>query len=266
MKEKRKIKIGLLILIMALSLGSLYGYKMAISKDTQKKSSYSEMLKEKKIALEFNAIPEKTEQVKFKTLPMIAFSFDDGPGDYTERLLGILQQNNAVATFFVFGKKLTPDKGGVLNQMLANGNEIGNHAYSHGFLTKLSLSEVQSEIRKTNDLVTNLTGYTPVLLRPPYGSVNDTILPAINMPIISWSLDTGDWKYQDKNVIATTILNTIKDGDVILMHDIYPSSVDAMEIVLPELKARGFQIVTVSQLYGNKRIPLNLNTVYKNAY
>lgn len=266
MKQKTIIKISLLILIILLLLGITYGYKMATSKETQKKTSYSEVLKEKKRSIGFKSIPEKTEKVKFKTLPMIAFSFDDGPGEYTGRLLDILQQNNVVATFFVLGKKLTPEKSGILNQTLANGNEIGNHAFSHRFLTKLPLGEVQSEITKTNDLVKSLTGYTPILLRPPYGSVNDSILPAINMPIINWSLDTGDWKYQDKNTIATTILNNIKDGDIILMHDIYPSSVDAIEIVLPQLKARGFQIVTVSQLYANKRMPLQLNTVYKNAY
>ena len=195
---------------------------------------------------------EKTEytfqqnNIDFKK-PVIALTFDDGPSKYTNKILDILKENNANATFFVIGNKVEIFKD-TIQKMVSLGNEIGNHSYSHKWLTKLNKEEFQTEIEKTQNIVKEITGYTPLLLRPTYGSINKQIRLNTDLKIVMWTVDTMDWKLKNSKTIAERALKDIKDGDIILMHDIRERTLEAIKILIPELKKQGYQFVTVSEL------------------
>lgn len=185
--------------------------------------------------------------------PMVALTFDDGPSPkYTARILDALKENNASATFFVLGSNAqnAPD---LLQRMVLEGNEIGNHTYSHKQLTTLSKEGIEEEIKETKECIYTITHTYPQVLRPPYGSKNDTVVKcADDARVVTWSLDTRDWKDRDAKIVVERILKDVKDGDIILMHDLYASSAQAAAIAIPKLQEMGFQLVTVSQLYETK--------------
>jgi len=197
--------------------------------------------------------------------PMVALTFDDGPSpEYTPEILKVLKENDAKATFFVLGTlaELNPD---ILKQIEEDGNEIGNHTYSHLDLTELEKPALDYQVLTTQEIVRRATGKAPILLRPSYGFI-DEVVKEIDMPIILWSIDSLDWQSKNPDVIYDRVLNDIKDGDIILMHDIYKSSVEAVSRILPELIRRGYQLVTVSELARARGIPLNSGNVYGNLY
>ena len=177
----------------------------------------------------------------------IALTFDDGPSSFTNRLLDCLEKNNAKATFFMTGTEIAsfPDE---VKRMKKLGCELGNHTYDHTELTTLSFDEISSEVDKVNEQLINLTGEGASVVRPPYGSVNDTVKSAINLPLILWSIDTLDWKTLNAESTVEEVMNNVKDGSVILMHDIFSTSVDAAEILIPQLIEKGYQLVTVHEL------------------
>ena len=180
--------------------------------------------------------------------PMIALTFDDGPNPkYTMQILETLERYGAAATFFEIGS-LVEAYPEVSRQIVAQGCEIGNHSYSHRQLTSLSAAEIEEQTRKTQQAIKNAVGYEPTLTRPTYGDINNTVKNCIDMPLILWSIDTLDWKSKDAQAVAEHILSNVKEGDIILMHDVYPSTVEAVELVVGELQQRGFQLVTVSTL------------------
>ncbi len=194
--------------------------------------------------------------------PMVALTFDDGPHPkYTAEIVEALKKNDARATFFVLGSRAEKYKS-TINTIVKNGNEIGNHTYSHRELTRLKKPEIQSEIKKTSDILEAITGKAPFLTRPTYGSVNENVKTCAGSPLILWSVDTLDWKRRDKEKIVQRTLNTVKDGDIILMHDIYKSTADAAKVVISELRARGYQLVTISQLYQARDISLENGKEY----
>lgn len=195
--------------------------------------------------------------------PMVALTFDDGPNIRTTLpILETLNSNGAVATFFVLGNRVKQNKELVL-RMIENGNEIGNHTYNHRLLTTISNEELNKQIDRTQNIISEVTGVEPVVMRPTYGAINNRLKENINMPIILWSVDTMDWKSKDAKAISKHILNNIKDGDIVLMHDIYLSTVDAVKIVIPELIKRGYQLVTVSELIKEKGASLQAGSVYR---
>ncbi len=110
----------------------------------------------------------------------------------------------------------------VSRQIVAQGCEIGNHSYSHRQLTSLSAAEIEEQTRKTQQAIKNAVGYEPTLTRPTYGDINNTVKNCIDMPLILWSIDTLDWKSKDAQAVAEHILSNVKEGDIILMHDVYP--------------------------------------------
>lgn len=194
--------------------------------------------------------------------PMIALTFDDGPNkETTGPILDILREYNSVATFFVLGNRVSI-YADFLRQMLEEGNEIGNHSYNHKELTKLSLPELKEQIMDTQEAVITHTGYEPKLMRPTYGSYNDKVKSEIDMPLILWSIDTLDWKSRDANKVADHVLANVKDGDIILMHDIFASTAEATQLLVPKLIDMGFQLVTVSELYESKGEKLESGNAY----
>ena len=192
--------------------------------------------------------------------PMVALTFDDGPGQYTERILNTLAANGAKATFFMLGTNI-PNYPDAVKKMESLGCELANHTFDHKDLATLDTTAIQNEVSSTNDKLNALVGHGASLVRPPYGSYNSTVKSVIGFPMILWSIDTLDWK--TKNAQSTyEAAMTAQDGDVILMHDIHGPTADAVDMIVPALKAKGFQMVTVSELAAAKGINLENGGAY----
>ena len=191
----------------------------------------------------------------------IALTFDDGPAGYTNELLNVLSANDATATFFVLGELVDryPD---TLKAMKANGCQIGNHTYSHASLTTLDEDAVQKEIEDTKAKVKAITGVNVRLVRPPGGNHNEAVRNAVDAPFIMWSLDTLDWQNKNVKTVVEKVLNNVQDGDIVLMHDIHPTSLQASKVLIPTLKKAGCKLVTVSKLARSKGVKLENKKVY----
>ena len=189
----------------------------------------------------------KSEDILDIEKKTVALTFDDGPSDYTKDILDLLDEHKVSATFFVIGNKALIYKETLMN-IVAKGNEIGNHTYSHPWLTHLSVNETILELDKTNDLIFDITGTKPTLFRPSYGDINVKVKKAIDMEVVMWNNDSNDWKYRSSKSIAARVIRNISDGDIIIMHDTYKRSYEALKIIIPKLKEMNYQIVTVSQL------------------
>ncbi len=193
----------------------------------------------------------------------IAFTFDDGPSkNNTKDVVNYLNDNNAHATFFMLGNSMAnnPD---IVKYVLDNGNEVGSHTYSHKNLKRLSLDEVEREMQLTQDVYKNITNNDIELLRPPYGAINEKIKDSFSYPYILWSVDTLDWQYKDSDYLYNYVINNVRDGDIVLMHDIHDTTKIAVERILPELYARGYRVVSVSELAKLKGVILEDNHSYR---
>lgn len=177
----------------------------------------------------------------------IAITFDDGPSKYTKKVLSLFQKYKGNATFFVIGNKVDLYHE-TLKTLVKNGNEIGNHSYNHKYLTRVTDEELLTQITDTQNIVKEVTGTTPKLFRPTYGSINKHLRDKVKLDIVMWTVDTSDWKTNNPKKIASRALKTIKDGDIILMHDTHSQTIKALEIMLPKLVEEGYQLVTVSEL------------------
>ncbi len=195
---------------------------------------------------------------------MIALTFDDGPNYNTSKILEILNKYNVRATFFVLGSKINHNEK-IIKTMDEYGMEIGNHTYSHKLMTSMSNLDIIKEVEDTSDLIYNIVGKYPNLVRPSYGSFNKKIKESINMPIIIWNIDTLDWKSHNSKKIVSRVMNKVSDGDIILMHDIYSATVKAVDILVPKLISEGYQLVSVSELFYYKNINLENGKVYGKA-
>ena len=195
---------------------------------------------------------------------MIALTFDDGPNYNTSKILEILNKYNVRATFFVLGSKINHNEK-IIKTMDEYGMEIGNHTYSHKLMTKMDSDSIIKEINDTNNLVYEVIGKYPKLVRPSYGSFNKKIKESINMPIIIWNIDTLDWKSHNSEKIVSRVMNKVSDGDIILMHDIYSATVKAVDILVPKLISEGYQLVSVSELFYYKNINLENGKIYGKA-
>lgn len=198
--------------------------------------------------------------------PMVALTFDDGPHpEFTNSILDSLEKYNGLATFFVLGSRAEKFKN-VIKGITKSGSQIGNHTYDHRELTKLGSKAITNEITKTANILQNITNIETSIVRPTYGSVNDKVKLYAGAPLILWSIDTLDWKNRNKEMIVKEVLGEVKDGDVILMHDIYKTTAMAAEVIIKELSSRGYQLVTIDELYTAKGIDLVNGKVYENAY
>lgn len=206
------------------------------------------------------AAPDADQQVQ-KPRKKVALTFDDGPSDFTDRLLDCLEANNAKATFFLVGKEILnfPDP---LSRMEALGCEIGNHSYDHTDLTTLSAEDIAGQLAQTDQEITNLVGHAATVIRPPYGAINDTVTSTVDRPMILWSIDTLDWETEDAEQTVQNVLDNVQDGSIILMHDIYKASVDAAEILIPKLIEQGYDLVTIHELAADRGIELQASTSY----
>ena len=192
----------------------------------------------------------------------VALTYDDGPSKYTPQILDCLEKYGAKATFFVVGNSVYayPD---TVRRAFDLGMEIGNHTMSHPKLTTISLSSVSLQINSNAEVVENVTGVRPNLVRPPYGSYNNSVLTKANLPFILWSIDTLDWKTRNAQKTIDAVLSDVSDGDIILMHDLYLPTAEATKVLVPKLIEMGFDLVTVSELAERKGVTLNTRAYSK---
>jgi peptidoglycan/xylan/chitin deacetylase (PgdA/CDA1 family) len=184
--------------------------------------------------------------------PMIALTFDDGPSKHTKTILAMLAANGGAATFFPVGSRVET-YADTLRQAVSQGCEVSGHSWDHANLTKLSSDSIKKQLNRTNDAVFAATGRRSSLYRPPYGSHNSSVRAAskeAGYSLILWSVDPRDWQKRNATTVARAILNDAKDGSIVVCHDIYESTAVAMKEVIPALVAKGYQIVTVSELLG----------------
>lgn len=186
--------------------------------------------------------------------PMIALTFDDGPSRYTEDFINTLVAHDASGTFFMLGKNIAayPD---IVQRMVEEDLEIGNHSWDHQNVAKDDATFIKQEIYDTQDALFRLTGHEPTKFRPPYGAHNDLsdqIAEQGGIQTALWTVDTEDWKNRDASITLERARNGIKDGAIILFHDLYPSSLEALQTLLPELKAAGYQLVSFSEIIEYK--------------
>lgn len=184
---------------------------------------------------------------------VIALTFDDGPSIYTEKIIEYLYNNDCVGTFFVLGNKVSNYKN-TLIKSISYGNEIGNHSYDHKWLIKLKKDKMFEQIEKTQEIIKKETGYTPKILRPTYGSVNNTLKKITDLDIILWNVDTLDWKYKSINKIVIRATKNLKDGNIILMHDVHKRTFLALKKIVPIIKEKGYKCVTISELNEIKKL------------
>ena len=199
---------------------------------------------------------------EFSNKKLIAFTFDDGPSYIgTNKLLDNLDKYNARVTFFVLGSRVNNYKD-TLTKAYKMGNTIGSHTYSHSNLLKLDNYSVMDEIKKTNETIKNITGSETIYLRPPYGNINFDIKNISNMYTILWDLDTEDWKNKDKDRIADYIVSNAHDGAIVLLHDLYETSVDGALLAMERLEKEGYAFVTIDEMIKIKDIQLDINKNY----
>lgn len=198
-----------------------------------------------------------------KNKKTVALTFDDGPsGSRTDRIVELLEQNKAHATFFMVGNKMNYGASTIQN-VLNKGNEIGSHSYAHKNMKRQKKEELLNDDEKTRTIYSNITGKELVYTRPPYGSINSSVKESLDTIFITWNLDTEDWLHRDKNYIVDYVIENVSDGDIILMHDSYDSTVEAVAEVLPKLYAMGYQVVNVSELAELKGRQLEKHNIYR---
>ena len=223
----------------------------------------NELTEAAKISLNLDESHHKEHTIQ-KESKLVAFTFDDGPSKYTLDIANILEEYNASATFFEVGYniKAHPE---ITKELSERGFEIANHTTDHSKLTKLTEVKYLSKINDNNALFKELTGKDMPYLRPPYGSYNDKIKASAGVPIVTWSLDTRDWESRNKDKVIEMVINNIKEGDIILFHDLYESTRDAVKELMPLLKEQGYQAVSVGELFKSKGITLEAGTSYRYA-
>ena len=192
--------------------------------------------------------------------PMMALTFDDGPGERTGELLDVLEKYNAHATFFMQGKNVK-EYAKEIKRMKKLECEIGNHSYDHPQLTQEGDGGA-GQIGKTNELLKEACGQPATVMRPPYGAIDDNVSASVGMPMILWNVDTLDWKTLNTQMTIDNVLTNADDGDIVLMHDIHSTSVDAAIELIPRLVNNGYQLVTVTELAEARGIVLKNGVSY----
>ena len=223
------------------------------------KEEYRNTSKEEEVV---SIIPEVRDLTKYQDKKLIAFTFDDGPSETnTNYLLDNLDKYDAKVTFFVLGSRVNSNKETIKRAYL-EGNAIGSHTYNHRNLNLLSDVALMDEVKKTNEAIKEVIGTSPTLLRPPYGNLTDHGKELANMSIVLWNIDPLDWKYKDKNRVAQEIIEHAHDGAIILVHDIYKSSVEGALLAMEKLQKQGYAFVTINEMAQLRGIKLDTTTSY----
>ena len=204
----------------------------------------------------------KATQRDLTNKKLVALTFDDGPSaETTPILLNVLTEKNAIATFFTLGvmARSHPD---IVKRMNREGHEIASHTMYHQNLPRIPLDAAAADIKEASDVLKSILGRRPTLTRPPYGSFNDAVRDVTKTPLILWSVDPEDWRYREANKIIEIAMSQVHDGAIILIHDVYPSSVEAIPRLIDILRENGYEFVTISELAHFRKTPLVLGGAY----
>ena len=181
----------------------------------------------------------------------VALTFDDGPDRRTtSRLLDILQQKGATATFFIVGNRIAGNED-ILERMTQLGMQVENHTWDHPNLTHLAQDSAVYQIKTTTDAISRTTGRAPRYLRPPAGSWLPGVTPTDGLTVALWDVDPLDWMYRDRTTVIANTLSAVKPQSIILLHDIYPTTIDAVPGILDGLKLRGLTPATLDDLLNS---------------
>jgi peptidoglycan/xylan/chitin deacetylase (PgdA/CDA1 family) len=189
---------------------------------------------------------------------MIALTFDDGPGVHTQRVLDTLERYSAVATFCQIGRQIA-GYAELDRAIVAQGSQIISHTWDHWNLTKHTDDEIRWQLETVNNALADIGVPTSRFFRPPYGSISadvQRVAAELGLTAINWNVDPRDWDHKDAQQTYDRIMDKVKDGAIILCHDIYGETADAMERVIPELIARGYQLVTIAELLEYRGIEI----------
>lgn len=195
---------------------------------------------------------------------LVALTFDDGPSKHTRHLIEELNKRGAKATFFMVGKNVASfDQ--TVKFMSDSGHQLGNHTFDHKNIKKLSMDEFLNQINKTDDAVMKACGKKTTAFRPPEGANDSEKYQRIDKTITYWSVDPLDWKNRDTALVKSRVLSKVKDGSIILLHDLYPTSVQAAIEIVDELQKQGYKFVTVNELIQRDGRKINPHEVYFSA-
>ncbi len=212
------------------------------------------------------AVPADAQAQVEDMPPLIALTFDDGPRrSTTTALLDGLSQRGVKATFFLIGGQIVGNED-VVRRMDAEGHQIGIHTYDHVMLTGLNRADFDAQVDRTRQLLKNVLGHNDFLLRPPYGMLDEGVRAMAGSPIILWSIDPEDWGDKNTEREVRHIVSKARDGSIILLHDIYPTSVEAALQVVDALHEQGYLFVTVEELFAARGVELQAGEVYRSAY
>ena len=206
------------------------------------------------------AVPVSRELTE-QTAPCVALTFDDGPSRHTARLLDGLRERGVRATFFLLGSQLEGNEE-LVRRMWAEGHQIGSHTHDHALLTELSAEAALADLARCDLALCTLLGEGEYWVRPPYGAVSDEVRSQLDVPVLGWSVDPRDWECQNAAQVLAQIAREARDGDIILLHDCYASTVDAALQVVDLLHSRGFDVVTAEELLRRKGITPEAGRIY----
>ena len=195
---------------------------------------------------------------------LVALTFDDGPSsETTPTLLDILYKEDVTATFVMLGSKAknNPD---LVRRVESEGHIVASHTMYHQNLIRISASALASDIAESKAVFNNILGHLPTLTRPPYGNFNGIVSSNIDTPLILWSVDTLDWKNKSTEAIMGTTMSQVHDGAIILMHDIHPTTIEAVPTLIDALRKSSYEFVTVPELAKARNVDLKNGSAYYN--
>lgn len=196
---------------------------------------------------------------------LVAITFDDGPSGYTTSLLDGLKSRGAKATFFVVGNRVDA-YAATVRRIVDEGHQLANHTYSHPNLNTLSYSSVTGELSRTENKLKAYGGEQTYCIRPPYGNYNSNVRNAANGALILWSVDTLDWQSRNADAVYNKIVSQTRDGSIVLLHDLYRTSVQGALRAIDTLQAQGYEFVTVNELFRRRCVTLETGKAYSAAY
>ena len=202
---------------------------------------------------------------KVGTLKQVALTFDDGPAPATAKFLDYLETTDAKVTFFLVANriKMTKSWTNSVKRMAKQGHEIGYHSYAHKNQTQLSTAKITSDFKKSNKILKEVTGQEFTLWRTPGGAYNDRVVNAVPLPHIMWSASTADWKTRNADKVYNSVLKLAKDGAIILLHDLHPTTVDGAIRAMKKLEKEGYEFVTVTELLSRDGTPPKPHETYR---
>ncbi len=264
---KRLMKAATLLLCMGMVLAGCSSKNIYSEEEEKQLHDITAIVEEQQIAyfnVILNSIPDRLEQLMQsdssilnytttrkldESKPMLALTFNAGPdAEITEKLLDVLQENSAHATFFVDPDKLDQDTASLIKRMRRQGCEVGLYISDPGELADYSAADLKKTIRDRISKVEQYSGMKCTIARPYGGYMQDMIYDALKLPVILWSVDTMDAVYDDAASTRSNVMSYASDGGIVIMHDQYTSTVNAVRNLIPDLKKDGYQLLTISEI------------------